>query len=110
MVGDMQPQGHVQILCNIIDFEMNLQEAGDVPRFYHLGSSSPTGSVMSDGGELALESGIAVEALESLVEKGHRLRFVVGLFGGYQTILYDANNKVYRAASESRKDGMAAGY
>ncbi|MDA2931130.1 gamma-glutamyltransferase [Acidobacteria bacterium AH-259-O06] len=110
MGGDMQPQGHVQILCNIIDFEMNLQEAGDAPRFYHLGSSSPTGSVMSDGGELALESGIAIEALESLVEKGHRLRFVVGLFGGYQAILYDANNKVYRGASESRKDGMAAGY
>ncbi|MFQ5928939.1 MAG: gamma-glutamyltransferase [Acidobacteriota bacterium] len=110
MGGDMQPQGHVQILCNIIDFEMNLQEAGDAPRFYHLGSSSPTGSVMSDGGELALESGIAVEALETLVEKGHRLRFVVGLFGGYQAILYDANNKVYRGASESRKDGMAAGY
>ena len=110
MGGDMQPQGHVQILANIIDFGMNLQEAGDAPRFRHFGSSTPTGSTMRDGGELALESGISVEVQRHLVEKGHRLHSVVGSYGGYQAILYDARNNAYRGASESRKDGMAAGY
>ena len=110
MGGDMQPQGHVQILANILDFGMNLQEAGDAPRFRHFGSSMPTGSIMRDGGELGLESGIPVEVQRHLVEKGHRLHFVVGSYGGYQAILYDASNNAYRGASESRKDGMAAGY
>ena len=110
MGGDMQPQGHVQVLANIIDFGMNLQEAGDAPRFRHFGSSTPTGSTMRDGGELGLESGIPVEVQRHLVEKGHRLHFVVGSYGGYQAILYDARNNAYRGASESRKDGMAAGY
>ncbi len=110
MGGDMQPQGHVQILANILDFGMNLQEAGDAPRFRHFGSSTPTGSTMRDGGELGLESGIPVEVQRHLVEKGHRLHFVVGSYGGYQAILYDARNNTYRGASDSRKDGMAAGY
>ena len=110
MGGDMQPQGHVQIICNIVDFGMNTQEAGDAPRFNHSGSSSPTGSVMHDGGALALESGVSVEARQLLVEKGHQLQFQIGPFGGYQAILYDAENDVYRGASESRKDGMASGY
>ncbi|MCZ6877850.1 MAG: gamma-glutamyltransferase [Acidobacteria bacterium] len=110
MGGDMQPQGHVQILANILDFGMNLQEAGDAPRFRHFGSSMPTGSTMRDGGELGLESGIPVEVQRHLVEKGHRLHFVVGSYGGYQAILYDARNDAYRGASDSRKDGMAAGY
>ena len=110
MGGDMQPQGHVQILANIIDFGMNLQEAGDAPRFRHFGSSTPTGSTMRDGGELTLESGIPVEVQRHLVEKGHRLHFVVGAYGGYQAILYDARNNAYRGARDSRKDGMAAGY
>ncbi len=110
MGGDMQPQGHVQILANILDFGMNLQEAGDAPRFRHFGSSTPTGSTMRDGGELSLESGIPVEVQRHLVEKGHRLHFVVGSYGGYQAILYDARNDAYRGASDSRKDGMAAGY
>ncbi len=110
MGGDMQPQGHTQIVCNIIDFGMGVQEAGDAPRFRHSGSSSPTGSLMTNGGEVQLESGVPVEVQRALAEMGHRLRFVVGGFGGYQAILYDAENDVYRAASESRKDGMAAGY
>ena len=110
MGADMQPQGHVQILCNIIDFGMNLQEAGDAPRLRHLGSSSPTGRVMADGGELALESGIPTRVRQLLQEKGHRISDRVGGFGGYQAISYDAQNNVYRGASESRKDGMAAGY
>jgi gamma-glutamyltranspeptidase/glutathione hydrolase len=110
MGGDMQPQGHVQVLCNILDFGMNLQEAGDAPRFRHYGSSSPTGSVMTDGGTVALESGIPVNVRRGLLELGHKLSIVSGGFGGYQAIMYDAQNDVYRSASESRKDGMAAGY
>ncbi len=110
MGGAMQPQGHVQILCNIIDFGMNVQEAGDAPRFRHFGSSQPTGQVMTDGGEVALESGIPMEVRRALAQMGHRIRFVSGGFGGYQAILYDAKNDVYHGASESRKDGMAAGY
>ncbi|UCG32454.1 MAG: gamma-glutamyltransferase [Phycisphaerales bacterium] len=110
MGGAMQPQGHVQILCNLIDFGMNLQEAGDAPRYRHFGSSQPTGEVMTDGGEVALESGIDVEVLRELAKMGHHVRFVSGGFGGYQAIMYDAANDVYVGASESRKDGQAAGY
>jgi gamma-glutamyltranspeptidase/glutathione hydrolase len=110
MGGDMQPQGHVQILCNLIDIGMNLQEAGDAPRFYHTGSSSPTGSKMTDGGVVALESGIDAEVRRELTKMGHRIEHMVGPFGGYQAIAYDAENDVYVGASESRKDGQAAGY
>ncbi|RME41009.1 MAG: gamma-glutamyltransferase [Planctomycetota bacterium] len=110
MGGDMQPQGHVQILCNIIDFGMNVQEAGDAPRFHHIGSSEPTGTRMTDGGEVSLESGIPMEVQRELTRRGHRIRFRSGGFGGYQAILYDAKRDVYFGASESRKDGQAAGY
>jgi gamma-glutamyltranspeptidase/glutathione hydrolase len=110
MGGDMQPQGHVQVLLNAIEFGMNLQEAGDAPRVRHLGSSSPRGDVMVDGGRVALESGIPDEVRRALEARGHRLTDASGGFGGYQAILYDGARDVYRAASESRKDGMAAGY
>ncbi len=111
MGGDMQPQGHVQVLCNIIDFGMTIQEAGDAPRFRHFGSSDPTGGVaMSDGGAVAVETGIPAESVRGLIQLGHDVRFDVGSFGGYQAILYDAAQDVYWGASESRKDGMAAGY
>ena len=110
MGGDMQPQGHVQILCNVLDFGMNLQEAGDAPRFYHTGSSSPTGSVMTDGGILGLERGIGMEVRRDLARRGHRIQETVGRFGGYQAIGYDATRDVYVGASESRKDGCAMGY
>jgi gamma-glutamyltranspeptidase/glutathione hydrolase len=110
MGGDMQPQGQVQVLCNIIDFGMGLQEAGDAPRFYHTGSSEPTGTQMADGGVLALESGIGFEVQRELARLGHRIQFMSGPFGGYQAIAYDAGNGAYVGASESRKDGQAAGY
>ena len=110
MGGDMQPQGHVQVLCNMIDFGMNVQEAGDAARFYHTGSSEPTGEVMRDGGTVSLESGIGYEVRRALARKGHRIRLRIGPYGGYQAIQYDAENDVYRGASESRKDGQAAGY
>ena len=110
MGGSMQPQGHVQVLVNIIDFGMNLQEAGDAPRIRHGGSSQPTGGYMSDGGIVYLESGFDREVVRELIRRGHRVRPTIGGFGGYQAIMYDAENKVYYGASESRKDGMAAGY
>jgi len=110
MGGSMQPQGHVQILCNIIDFGMGVQEAGDVPRFRHLGSSQPTGEKMTGGGRVALESGIGAEVIRGLIEKGHSIVKVSGGFGGYQGIWWDRENDVLMGASESRKDGCAAGY
>ncbi len=110
MGGDMQPQGHVQILCNLIDFDMNLQEAGDAARWYHTGSSEPTGTRMSDGGTLALETGVGEAVAQALAAMGHRLGRSPGAFGGYQAIAYDAARDVYLGASESRKDGQAAGY
>lgn len=110
MGGDMQPQGHVQIVCNIIDFGMNLQEAGDAPRIYHTGSSEPTGEQMTNGGVLHLESGFRPEVIQKLMSMGHRIQGNLGGFGGYQAIMWDDINKVYYGASESRKDGQAAGY
>nr|WP_299339506.1 gamma-glutamyltransferase [Allomuricauda sp.] len=110
MGGAVQPQGHAQIVVNIVDFGMNLQEAGDAPRMRHRGSSQPTGSKMTNGGTLFLESGFEPETLRELRKKGHRIGFGVGMFGGYQAIGVDIENKVYSGASESRKDGQAAGY
>ncbi len=106
----MQPQGHVQIVVNLIDFGMNLQEAGDAPRIYHDGSSEPTGEVMTDGGTVYLESGFPYETVRELMKKGHKIAFDLGSYGGYQAIMWDDVNKVYYGASESRKDGQAAGY
>jgi gamma-glutamyltranspeptidase/glutathione hydrolase len=110
MGGPMQPQGHVQIIVNMVDFGMNLQEAGDAPRMQHLGSSQPTGSKMEDGGILYLESGFDYEEVRELVRKRHTVQNAIGIFGGYQAILWDAEKKVFYGASESRKDGHAAGY
>jgi gamma-glutamyltranspeptidase/glutathione hydrolase len=110
MGGSMQPQGHVQVLMNIVDFGMNLQEAGDAPRIRHGGSSQPTGSRMTDGGWVYLEDGYGMEARRALSLMGHRIRTDVGGYGGYQAIMWDEGNGVYRGASESRKDGQAAGY
>jgi gamma-glutamyltranspeptidase/glutathione hydrolase len=110
MGGSMQPQGHVQILINIIDFDMNLQEAGDAPRIRHAGSSQPTGEKMTNGGQVFLESGFPFETIRALDQMGHTVQTNSGGFGGYQAIMYDSRNKVYIGASESRKDGQAAGY
>jgi gamma-glutamyltranspeptidase/glutathione hydrolase len=110
MGGDMQPQGHVQILCNIIDFGMNLQEAGDAPRFRHAGSSEPDGSAMQDGGTVFLESGISAEAIRDLLRFGHAVSKSASEFGGYQGIWLDLERRVLIGASESRKDGCAIGY
>ncbi len=111
MGGDMQPQGHTQVIVALVDFGMNLQEAGDAPRFYHTDDSEPTGIVMTDGGILSLESGIPQEVRQALIRRGHKLVESNGIvFGGYQAIRRDPKTGVYFGASESRKDGMAAGY
>jgi gamma-glutamyltranspeptidase/glutathione hydrolase len=110
MGGDMQPQGHAQVVVNLVDFGMNLQEAGDAARFYHTGSSEPTGTLMTTGGVLHLESGVPAEARRDLVRMGHRLSDAVGPFGGYQAVARDPVTGVLAGASESRKDGCALGY
>ena len=110
MGGDMQPQGQAQIVINLLDFKMNLQEAGDAPRMHHVGSSEPTGELMTDGGILYLESGFRTEVIQKLMNLGHKIQWDLGGFGGYQAIMWDDKNKVWFGASESRKDGQAAGY
>ncbi|MEJ6475647.1 gamma-glutamyltransferase [Pseudoalteromonas piscicida] len=110
MGGATQPQMHAQILINMIDFGMNLQEAGDAPRILHSGSSQPTGEIMTDGGYVSLESGFAMETRRELIKKGHKLQQAVGPYGGYQAIMRDSKTGVYYGASETRKDGQAAGY
>ena len=112
MGGAMQPQGHAQIVMNLVDFGMNLQEAGDAPRIQHDGSTEPTGqnTVMSDGGEVDLETGFSIETIRALMRKGHSVRFADGPYGGYQAIMVNPRGAGYIGASESRKDGQAAGY
>ncbi len=108
MGGAMQPQGHAQIVVNLIDFDMNLQEAGDAPRIRHMGSSEPTGEVMIDGGYLTLESGFSTDIKQQLSKLGHTIKDEKGGYGGYQAIMLI--DDVYYGASESRKDGQASGY
>lgn len=112
MGGDMQPQGHVEVLMNLIDFGMNLQEAGDAPRIQHEGSTSPEGQAqpMADGGWIDLESGFPYETVRGLMQRGHSVRFANGPYGGYQAIARDPANGSWIGASEGRKDGQAAGY
>jgi len=108
MGGAMQPQGHAQIIINLIDFGMNLQEAGDAPRIRHYESSQPTGEIMTDGGYLSLESGFSQKTRDDLETLGHTILEETGGFGGYQAIM--KRNEVYFGASESRKDGQASGF
>lgn len=113
MGGAMQPQGHVQVLVNMVDYGMNLQEAGDAARWQHLGSTEPTdGSEMylQNGGYIEVERGVPYETVRELMKKGHDVRYGLGGYGGYQAIMRDHENGVWVGASESRKDGQAAGY
>jgi gamma-glutamyltranspeptidase / glutathione hydrolase len=110
MGGAMQPQGHVQIVCNLVDFGMGLQEAGDAARWQHEGSTDYDTPKMKSGGWVNLESSVPWSTLAELKRRGHDLRIDLGGYGGYQAILWDAKNKVFHGASESRKDGCAMGY
>jgi gamma-glutamyltranspeptidase/glutathione hydrolase len=112
MGAAMQPQGQVQVLSNIVDFAMNLQAAGDAPRVRHDGSTEPTGdAALPGGGIVHLEPGFDEAAIAGLRARGHRLEPGGGsaAFGGYQAVARDLRRGVYLGASESRKDGHAAG-
>jgi gamma-glutamyltranspeptidase/glutathione hydrolase len=116
MGGDMQPQGHAQIVVNLIDFGMTLQQAGDAPRIHHDGSTEPAGMVkpMADGGTVHLDAfngGFPQATVDELKRRGHTIKSIhPWTYGGYQAIMRDPVTGVYCGASESRKDGHAAGY
>ncbi|MGZ5552037.1 MAG: gamma-glutamyltransferase [Chthoniobacterales bacterium] len=112
MGGGMQPQGHVQVLVNQIDFGLNVQEAGDASRWQHEGDNEPTGEKMTNGGYVNLESGIPWDVVAELKRKGHDVRSDLGGYGGYQAIKVEMHDgqRVYVGGSEGRKDGQAAGY
>jgi gamma-glutamyltranspeptidase/glutathione hydrolase len=110
MGGDMQPQGQVQVLCNLIDFGMNVQEAGEAPRLEHVGSATPTGRPgAKNGGTVIAEIGIDDKVVEELMRRGHRVVRTKTNGGGYQGIIIDPQNMLH-GGSEPRKDGCAAGY
>jgi gamma-glutamyltranspeptidase/glutathione hydrolase len=111
MGGSFQPEGQVEVLMNMIDFGMNIQEAGDAPRIYHEGSSEPTGQREGGEGTIFLESGFSEKTIRAILQMGYKVvAGTPGNFGGYQCIEYDARQHVYHGASDPRKDGMAAGY
>jgi gamma-glutamyltranspeptidase/glutathione hydrolase len=110
MGGDMQPQGHVQVLVNMIDFGMNVQEAGDFMRFHHVGGTEVTGFPSRGPGVVYMESGISPSVQAELVKRGHSVMVGGGNYGGYQAIMRDRLNRVYWGATEMRKDGVAIGY
>jgi gamma-glutamyltranspeptidase/glutathione hydrolase len=110
MGGDMQPQGHVQVLVNMIDFGMNVQEAGDAARWRHYGNAEPTGEASQGLGFLEMESGFDPAVRTMLEKRGYKLVPGTGNYGGYEAIQYDPRRRVYAGASEMRKDGEVIGY
>jgi gamma-glutamyltranspeptidase/glutathione hydrolase len=111
MGGAMQPQGHAQIVVNMVDFGMGVQAAGDAARFHHDGSTDPEGGAgMTDGGVVEIETGVPAALADDLRKRGHSVKYSVGPYGGYQAIWRDPETGVYWGASEFRKDGQAAGY
>jgi gamma-glutamyltranspeptidase/glutathione hydrolase len=110
MGGGMQPQGHAQVLMNIVDFGLNVQAAGDAARYRHYGSSSPTGDDMDGRGTLRVESGVPDNVVNALRGRGHAMDVGAGGYGGYQAILWDPEEGVYWGGTEMRKDGIVVGY
>ncbi|WP_165069948.1 gamma-glutamyltransferase [Paludisphaera rhizosphaerae] len=110
MGGDMQAQGHAQMICNMVDFDMDVQESGDAPRFHHFGSTEPTGVPAKGGGTTALESEIGPDVRQALEAKGHKLVESRGGFGGYQAIRIDVDRGVLIGGTDPRKDGAAMGF
>lgn len=110
MGGDMQPQGHVQVLINWIDYGMNIQMAGDAARVRHEGSETPTGVPETPpGGTVHVELGIPQETIEQLKRMGHDVQYARRSMGGYQGILIDEARGTLQGATESRNDGLALG-
>ncbi len=99
MGGDMQPQGHVQIMLNRIEFDMNIQEAGEAARIKH----NPSAGV-------AVESGIDATTVTELARRGHEIVRTPGVFGGYQAIEVDWENGVLIGGTDPRKDGQVAAW
>ena len=115
MGGGMQPQGHVQVILNLVDFDMGLQEAGDAARWEHVGGCEPTDDLTgdtceSDMGVVHLESGIPPETRAELEARGHTVECCKANAGGYQAIMRDFESGAWIAATEMRKDGSADGY
>ncbi|MEP1143063.1 MAG: gamma-glutamyltransferase family protein [Henriciella sp.] len=115
MGGGMQPQGHVQVILNLIDYDMGLQEAGDAARWEHRGGCEPTDDLNGDAceadmGTIHLESGIPVETRAELERRGHEVECCRANGGGYQAIMRDFESGAWIAATEMRKDGSADGY
>jgi gamma-glutamyltranspeptidase/glutathione hydrolase len=110
MGGDFQPQGHSQVVMNMIDFGMSPQQAGDQPRLAHVGSSDPWGPKLAGGGALSFERGLEDAAKLKLAEMGHRVQPGVGAHGGYQAIWRMDDPLRYFGGSDPRKDGAAIGY
>ncbi|MCI0461192.1 MAG: gamma-glutamyltransferase [Gemmataceae bacterium] len=111
MGGDMQPQGQVQVLVNLIDFGMNVQEAGEAPRVEHVGSATPTGKpAKKEGGQVKAERGLSPNVVHELTRRGHHVSLVLRNGGGYQGILIDPKTNMLHGGSESRNDGCAVGY
>lgn len=114
MGADMQPQGQVQVLANMIDHGMDPQAAGDAPRLRHVGGAQPNGERLDGLGVVQYEAGIAPETVAALARRGHRLEviedWITGFTGGYQAIRYDAEQQVYVGGSEPRLDGCVLGY
>ncbi|MEH6634162.1 MAG: gamma-glutamyltransferase [Halioglobus sp.] len=112
MGGGMQPQGHVQILVNMIDYGMNVQEAGDAARFLHHGGRQPTGLHGDPLGALYLESGVSTDTVRRLRKMGHNVALDSSgvRFGGYQAIKVDRNKGSYAGATEMRKDGTVVAW
>jgi gamma-glutamyltranspeptidase/glutathione hydrolase len=98
MGGDNQPQGHTQVLINLIDFGMDVQQAGEAPRFRHSGE------------EVLLESAIGPAVRSALTRKGHHVASAADAWGGYQGIMIDAKHGVLMGGSDPRKDGLAIGW
>ena len=110
MGGDFQPQGHAQVLMNMVDFGMSPQQAGDQPRVAHFGSSLPWGAKSTDGGSIGFERRVPETVKARLAEMGHTVRDDVQAHGGYQAIWRRDNPRVYFGGSDPRKDGAALGY
>ena len=112
MGGGMQPQGHVQVLVNWLDYGMDIQAAGDAARFLHDGGASSTDTVYEGYGVLYVEPGVAQSTVERLRAMGHTVKYndAGAMFGGYQAIHRNPETGVYSGATEMRKDGTVTAY
>ena len=110
MGGPFQPEGHAQVLMNMLDFGMSVQQAGEQPRISHIGSSTPEGVMKDGGGELVLELGFPESVQQQLRDLGHPISTKIDAHGGYQAIWREAEPRRYFGGSDPRKDGGAFGY